>query len=360
MALGLGLLANSRPYEGFFYSFPVLVGLSLWLLRSPKFPFALGVTRVVVPMAAVLVVVLLCMGYYFWRTTGSPLRTPYAVYSARYDAAPLFLWVKVKNIPHYNHTVMRQFYATGFAMQQYTALRSAPVLFVLGRTISAWLFFLGPALSLPMTACFFVDRRIHSTKLQFLLVLNAVVLAVSVPIIYFNPHYLAPATAAAYAFLLFTTRRVWVWDRRRSGRGRSVVRATIAICFFILFIKAATLRRAWVQESFVPAYSTSWQFDRAKMLARLRHERGRHLVIVRYSDKHDAHQEWVYNAADIDGSKVVWAREMGIPEDANLIAYFKDRHVWLAEPDQQPAKLTPYPTENRMPVAANFPVDSER
>ncbi len=53
--------------------------------------------------------------------------------------------------------------------------------------------------------------------------------------------------------------------------------------------------------------------------------------------------DWVYNGADIDSEKVVWAREMGPDQDAELIRYFKDRHVWLVEPDEKPPKLSPYP-----------------
>ena len=51
---------------------------------------------------------------------------------------------------------------------------------------------------------------------------------------------------------------------------------------------------------------------------------GKQLVIVHYSSHHSPDQEWVYNGADIDHSKVVWAREMDPKEDAQLIGYFKD------------------------------------
>ena len=57
------------------------------------------------------------------------------------------------------------------------------------------------------------------------------------------------------------------------------------------------------------------------------------LVIVRYARKHSPNQEWVYNGADIDASKVVWAREMDDQSDAELVDYFKDREVWLLQAD---------------------------
>lgn len=55
------------------------------------------------------------------------------------------------------------------------------------------------------------------------------------------------------------------------------------------------------------------------------------------------YKEWVYNRADIDAAKVVWAHDMGPDENAELIDHFKDRHVWLVEADEVPPKLSPYP-----------------
>jgi hypothetical protein len=60
---------------------------------------------------------------------------------------------------------------------------------------------------------------------------------------------------------------------------------------------------------------------------------------------------WVYNNADIDHSKVVWANDMSATENAELVTFFKDRHVWLIAPDANPAKLSPYPIEEESSVS---------
>src|SRR5262249_62401942 len=82
--------------------------------------------------------------------------------------------------------------------------------------------------------------------------------------------------------------------------------------------------------------------QRARIVSQLDATPGNHLVIVRYSPKHDAHEEWVYNRADIDGSKIVWAREIPGKDMNPLLDYFRERTIWLVERDGVPAKMQPW------------------
>jgi hypothetical protein len=88
----------------------------------------------------------------------------------------------------------------------------------------------------------------------------------------------------------------------------------------------------------------TWGTERARIQASLEQLPGKQMVIVRYTPNHYPLDEWVYNGADIDNSKVVWAREMDAADNKELIDYYRDRKVWLVEPDLQPATVSPYPS----------------
>ena len=66
------------------------------------------------------------------------------------------------------------------------------------------------------------------------------------------------------------------------------------------------------------------------------------LVIVHYGPHHDFDREWVYNEADINASKVVWARDMGTADNRELLEYFRNRKVWLVEGDSPQPTLQAY------------------
>ena len=94
---------------------------------------------------------------------------------------------------------------------------------------------------------------------------------------------------------------------------------------------------------------------RAGVQAELELLPGQQLAIVRYSPSHSSLDEWVYNDADIDDAKVIWAREMDAANNLELIRYYKGRSVWLVQPDMRPVLVSPYAPpgqENAMPRIA--------
>jgi hypothetical protein len=68
---------------------------------------------------------------------------------------------------------------------------------------------------------------------------------------------------------------------------------------------------------------------------------GKHLVLVRYGPAH-TFSEWVYNGADIDRARIVWARDLGAAENEKVLKYYGDRTAWLLEPDFRPPRLSLY------------------
>jgi hypothetical protein len=73
---------------------------------------------------------------------------------------------------------------------------------------------------------------------------------------------------------------------------------------------------------------------------------GQVLIFVRYWPQHIFLDEWVYNEADIDHARVVWARDLGDEENKKLRQYYSSRSVWMLEPDARPPKLEPYQETN--------------
>jgi hypothetical protein len=76
---------------------------------------------------------------------------------------------------------------------------------------------------------------------------------------------------------------------------------------------------------------------------------GQHLVLVRYSKDHNSGEEYVYNDADIDHAKTVWAREIPKMDLSPLLSYFRNRDVWVFEPDEDDESVSPYSPQSHAP-----------
>jgi hypothetical protein len=87
-----------------------------------------------------------------------------------------------------------------------------------------------------------------------------------------------------------------------------------------------------------------WQhgdMDRAAIVKELDALPGKDVVLVKYAPDFDPDREWVYNGADIDGQKIVWARDMGPDKNQELLDYYRGRKFWMVEADGG-ERLEPY------------------
>jgi hypothetical protein len=338
LGLGLAVLANSRPYEGLVCSLPAAGLLLAWLLGKRRPAWAVTLGRVVLPLTLVLGTTFAGMAYYNYRVTGSARVLPYQVYEAAYASTPAFLWQPLLPERAYHHQALAENYR-GWFLEEYRRQRSpAGLAFYscakLGKVLG---FYLGVGLLMPLLALRYAAR---DRWLRFALVACAVELAGFLLTTGGLSHYVAPVTGLVFVVAVQALRQLRLWRWRGLTAGRAYVRALPAAYLVLLALSLPLEHRAGPADRHV---------QRALVLERLSHEPGRHLVLVRYAPKPLGidHEEWVYNGADIDGAKVVWAREMGPAEDRALREYYRGRRVWRVNADAVPAELVPAEDEAR-------------
>jgi hypothetical protein len=334
MSLGLVILANSRPYEGLVFASPIAFAMLLWLFGRQRPQFGLTLVRVVFPLFLVLAVGALATGYYYREVTGNPFRMTYQINRATYAAAPYFLWQTAVPQPAYHHEAMRELYLSERNVFEKSFTVSGYLERAVEKAGSWWQFYLGPLLTLPLLG---LPRVLVQTKMRLpVAICAAMILGFSVQS-WFLPHYFSPAVGALYILLVQCMRQLWHGYPVGSRIGQALVRAIPVLAVGMILLRlVASLAHVPVE----PVWPRG-NLARFKIQREVSELPGKQLILVSYGPHHNVDREWVWNEADIDGSKVVWARDMG---DANqeLVSYFKDRQVWQLNGDASPPQLQSY------------------
>jgi hypothetical protein len=337
LGLGMAILANSRPYEGLVLSLAAIAALVWWFVRRNRLGLAFALRRVGLPLALVLGANAGWMAWYNFRVTGNAFRLPYLVHEETYGIAPVFLFQSARPVPIYRHEALREFHQE-WELPTYVNQRSLQgllsearrKLYVLGSAFLLTPLFLLSVITLP-----WVVRS--NGWMRFALVTCGLVTAALLVETYSAARYAAPITALVFVLLVQGLRYLRLWTVQGKPLGRWLVRVGLLLCLTI--VPAGFAGERLLENG-------GWGRTRQAVLNQLVALEGKHLVIVRYQADHDIHHDWVYNEADIDNARVVWAREMGPSQDAELLDYFKDRSLWLLEADAKPPELLPYRPRN--------------
>lgn len=316
LGLGLGMHWLTRPYETVFLVGAVLLYFARSHLRSLAKP-ALAAALLLAPAIGLSLL-------QNKQITGSWITLPYALSRYQYGVPASFTW-QANPVPHLELTREQQFQ---YKMQ--TSFRSSGP-----ETIASYFkrleyrvrfyrfFFFAPLyVALPF---FFASLR----EWRFVWVaLTLLIFALGVNFYpFFEVHYLAGLTCL---FVLVSVTGL----SRLCALNADAARLIVFICFAHFTF--------WYGRSFFDHVGPD---PRTTVTRQLSLVPGKQLVFVRYWPQHIFQNEWVYNAADIDHARIVWARDLGSAEDRKLLRYYPDRTAWLLEPDAMPPKLGPYHVE---------------
>ena len=345
LGVGLALLANSRPFEGLMACIPAGAYLLWWMWGKVKTKddSRTRATQVLIPLLGAMILLLSFMGYYNWRLTGNALMMPHVLNTQNYESARYFLWQGLKPALHYRNPQFESFY-NGWSRNYYHRSWPEALRVTKDKAVMLAAYFFGKPewLLLPFVPFALRDRKMR------LLVITLVVGGVGVFLtIWGHPHYAAPILGVIFGIVVQAMRHLNTIELKGRRLGALVVRVIVVVLFVAVSDRAVNHKRD-LDERRTPALGAHLTI--ADELSAIP---GKHLIMVRYSPHHDYNLEWAYNGAEIDKAKILWAREMDAAQNQRLLAYFKDRHVWLFrvdEIDRARWQLSPYPGAAIVPM----------
>ncbi len=273
---------------------------------------------------------------YNFNTTQNPFKLPYAQHEEAYGISPLFIWQPFKQEPVYNHPLLRQAHVVE-EPPAYLYKRTPVILFEITVDKLARLFFMQSQSPVLLFALLFLPAVLmHDKRFRLIAAYILAFLLIVLLEVWLMPHYATPAVAAAFLISIQCMRRMRTWRWHNKPCGLCATRLLFVLSIFSIISSAVAIARP-ESEGIIYRQEGIRHFamQRHRIEKELMDSPGRHVVIVSYQKNHNNALEWVYNKANIDDAKVVWARAMTPSKDAALINYFRkqDRNIWRMDAD---------------------------
>ena len=399
---GAGILAMSRPVEGAIFFIPFGTALFWWALRRDAAARGAAMRRIILPAVAILACAAGFIAFYNWRVTGSPVVFPHFI-EQREITTSIFLWQHDKPPISYDNPQFEDFYHN-FLPALYQPSWAAAVGQWWYKSTDFWEFFLGPALSIPFLALPWLLKEPRNRLLLVQVVLSAIGLwvivyyhahyaaplmatvfvlmmqcmrmlrrlrflgrpvgvgltrlivlfsllvgpiyfaqaVISQPSAFFEWLHLHAVTAlAASVCALLLVRLASRRGLRIAARPAWLVASLEFLLVIAMVLQICEMQRNLYADAYPYVDDLNEPFRRP-VESQLASLPGEHLVLVLYSKDHNSGEEYVYNEADIDHAKTVWAREIPGADLKPLLQYFRNRDVWVYEPDEDDSAAKPY------------------
>ncbi|HTM12489.1 MAG TPA: hypothetical protein VL127_06245 [Bryobacteraceae bacterium] len=347
LGLGLAILAVTRPFEGVAYATPLLALLA-WQYRARL----AALLRIAAPALLITGAALAGLGVYLKAVTGSPFVTAYQISQKTYGWPMALAWTPPPRI-HNRHIEMANYYDYEVGEHEKVADPVNIIEYFTLKIEEYWRFFFGPVLTIPLIMLGRVWQRRKMLFAGLAGAFAAILLEGAA-----SPHYLAPAAAVLIAILVECCRHL-------QGARIRILPLLPAVMALVLALRigAEQAGLSYTQELNFQTWCCRVEGNRNKprIMAELAKTPGNHLVFIKAkTDTHNLFQ-WIYNDADIEGSRFVWARDLGDAENARLAASMAGRRVWMVDPNVEPAALTAYdPAALDMPAMPKTALQSRR
>jgi hypothetical protein len=353
MILGGIILVNSRAYEGTAMMLPSLIVLAIFLIRDKKTTLFHKFSHIILPGVLLTATALSAMAYYNYRITGNLLTFPYTAHQSQYFSTPLFVFQPKSEKELRGHPRLQSLYEYLNCSQLIRELdfyglpnnKNLYPLYAIGYLI---VIIPGFLLSTPLSFFFYLITFIVIFKNRWMLFIFGTILftfgCMSLVNYWDCPHYPAPLAACFY-LLISEGFRFCLIDGKRRNRfqitagvlivlsGVSLIYQIYQIPDYFFPVKSATRKKDFSD--------LDLKFDQPVKLAKperitylkpvienaANNLPDKYLAIVEYPPKFDNSDELVYNKADMNNSKLIWAYDLGEEKNKTLLNYYSDRKI---------------------------------
>jgi hypothetical protein len=344
LGVGIALLATSRPFEGALLTSGICLGGVYWA-KQAGWKWGSIFKTAVLPVALILLPTFAFMGYQNWRTTGNVGMAPYKLNLIQQHITRPFIWQKPVDPPKLDHVAMVSFY-NQWESHWWKISREFPrgtFLFIADKLCTEYAVVVWPFTFVLAMSSFqlFKSKTRRFLPLTFFVFL----FGLSLETYQLQYRYIEPACGLGILIAVYGMRYLRVW-RRSNRTGLKISRAALVGIPLVLIMVNVFMYGPHKQ-----ARSERWYSARAQITRAMESLSGKQLILVRYSPSHFPQEEWVYNRADIDNAKVVWARDDADRAEVELPRYFSDRTVWILDPDSASPVITSLPELNATAVS---------
>jgi hypothetical protein len=266
--------------------------------------------------------------------THSFFRLPYQLSQSAYGVPQSLLWQKPVAEPQgLPFPELKRVYAWQREIKE--QVTSSPVRYLGSLLYTAWGFYVTPWYSLPLILLAF-RRKDNSVALAAALLAAALAIDLAYP--FFFAHYAAAYTCVIVFLIVKGVIALSHW----SGWGAKV---GPAVAIFLVSGAMASGLRYFPVKAMLGLERNPYEEQvnsRFQVVSQFLRLGGRHVAFVRYGATHSIHNEWVYNAANVDAAPIVWCRAIDRVSDEEVARYYKGRQFWLVSVDDSTTNISRY------------------